>query len=484
MRVGVIGAGPAGLTAAYALNRAGADVEVFEAGPSVGGMARSFDLWGHRVDLGPHRFFSRDVRVNRLWLEILGADYRLIDRKTRILYRNRLFDYPLKASNALVNMGPIDAALCVASYARARLAANRAPASSFEQWVVGRFGRRLYEMFFKTYSEKLWGIPCTELSADFAAQRIKGFSLGQALAAMTGLGRARHRTLADVFAYPKGGNGDFYERMAARLAANGGKLFLSRPVAGVATNNGRAAGIRFQDGAVVPYDHIISTMPLTLMVQGLDAAPAGVRAAASRLVFRNTILVYLLVQQPDLFDDQWLYVHSPQLRAGRVTNFRNWAPELYGALNSSVLALEYWCNDDDAMWRESEESLVRRAAAEIAGTGLVRPGDVADGHVVRVHRCYPVYGRDYAQNLDPVVEFLRTIANLSALGRYGSFKYNNQDHSILMGLLAAENIALGAKHDLWALNSDSEYQEDSVITDQGLTIDGRTVEPRLDTGAA
>lgn len=472
MRVGVIGAGPAGLTAAFALSRSGIDVEVFEAGSRVGGMARSLDLWGHRVDLGPHRFFSRDARVNRTWLDILGPNYRMIERQTRILYRNQLFDYPLRPGNALARMGLTEASLCVLSYARARLTASTTPAQTFEDWVVSRFGRRLYGMFFKTYSEKLWGIPCHELSADFAAQRIKKFSLGQALTAMTGFARTRHRTLADAFAYPLAGNGDVYERMASRLVATGGKLSLGRRVAGVEVTTGRATGIRLEDGGTVRCDHVVSTMPLNLLVQGLEAAPPAVKAAAAQLKFRNTILVYLLVKREDLFSDQWLYVHSPQLRMGRVTNFRNWAPELHGGLSSSVLALEYWCNDEEELWHETEDELVRRGTDEIVATGLVQRADVLEGKIVRVPRCYPVYTRNYADTLTPIVTFLKTIPNLWPLGRYGSFKYNNQDHSILMGLLAAENIANDAQHDLWALNSDDEYQEGSAITESGLVIDG------------
>jgi protoporphyrinogen oxidase len=469
MRVCVIGAGPAGITAAHALSKLGIAVEVFEASAKVGGMARSFDLWGQRVDLGPHRFFSTDPRVNRAWLEVMGTDYRMVARQTRILYRNRLFDYPLKIGNALANMGPVNAARCLLSYGGARIMARRRrPIDTFEHWVVGRFGRRLFEMFFKSYSEKLWGIPCSQLSADFAAQRIRGFSLGQAVLSMLGWGRGGHRTLADLFAYPKAGNGEVYERMAASVLAAGGKLHLESPVGRVVTQAGRATGVILHDGRFIACDHVVTTMPLTLMVQGLGDVPAEVTAAVSRLTFRNTVLVYLRIGRPDVFPDQWLYVHSPNLAMGRVTNFRNWAPDLHGTEAVSILALEYWCNDEDAIWRESDEQLIARAMAEVADAKLVDRAEIQMGKVTRVPRCYPVYTRDYAATLAPVVAFLKTIPNLWPIGRYGSFKYNNQDHSILMGLLVAENIASGAVHDLWSVNSDDVYQERAIITEQGL----------------
>jgi protoporphyrinogen oxidase len=471
MRVAVIGAGPAGLTAAYALARRGVAVEVFEASAHVGGMARSFTLWGHGVDLGPHRFFSKDARVNGLWLEVIGDDYRMVERRTRILYRNRLFDYPLKLGNALTNMGAVNAVSCLLSYGRARLAERPAP-ETFEDWVVSRFGRRLFEMFFKSYSEKLWGIPCSELNADFAAQRIQGFSLGQAVMSMFGLGAKRPRTLADAFAYPKAGNGELYERMARSVAAHGGQINLQRPVDRVVTQDGRAIGLILKDGAVIACDHVISSMPLTQMVRSLPDIPDGVREAAARLAFRNTIIVYLLVDRSDLFEDQWLYVHSPELLVGRVTNFRNWVPELNGALTSTVLALEFWCNDDDALWVEDDAALILRARSEIVRAGLVAASDVVDAKVIRVPRCYPVYGRFYREPLGEVVAYLRGIVNLWPIGRYGSFKYNNQDHSILMGLLAADNVSSGAGHDLWAVNSDDSYQEETIITAQGLVSVG------------
>jgi protoporphyrinogen oxidase len=478
--VAVIGAGPAGLSAAFRLASSGAKVTVFEAGVSVGGTARSFDLWGQRVDVGPHRFFSKDPRVNRFWLEIMGRDYRMVDRQTRILYRRRLYDYPLRASNALANMGFARAAACVASYAASRLSAScrRSEARTFEDWVVERFGRRLYEMFFKSYSEKLWGISCQELSADFAAQRIKSFSLSQALVAMIGQGGRKHRTLADVFAYPMNGNGELYDRMANGVVAMGGEVMTSSVVRQIVLEDGLARRIRLSDGAEIgPFDHVVSTMPLDVMVRGLPDLPDDVARAAGALRYRNTLIVYLRIDRASLFPDQWLYVHSPELATGRITNFRNWAPEICRDRPETILALEYWCNDPDPDWVAADEALVERAKREIVATGLVAEADIRDGIVLRVPRCYPVYDRDYRSNLEPVVAFLKRHRNIWPIGRYGSFKYNNQDHSILMGLLAAENILGHGTHDLWEINADDAYQESSIITADGLVMEGSEREP-------
>lgn len=470
MRVGIIGAGPAGITAAYQLAKGGAAVEVFEAGPCVGGLSRTFDLWGQKVDLGPHRFFSNDHRVNDLWREVVGDDYRMVDRLTRIYYRGRFFHYPLRPANALFNMGVWNAAACLGSYAKEKVRPSYPAGTddSFESWVVGRFGRKLFEMFFKSYSEKLWGIPCDALDADFAAQRIKKFSLGEAVKAALGFGAGGHKTLVDQFAYPTGGTGLVYERMAAAVERLGSRVHLKTPVYRVLHESGRVHGVQLEAGDVRAFDHIISTMPLTLLVRGLGELPASVQHGVEQLRFRNTVLVFLRVRGVDLFPDQWLYVHSPELGTGRVTNFRNWVPELYGDSPDTILALEYWCYDEDDLWRADDAALIAQATQEMTATGLLGGAPVEAGHVHRVRRCYPVYGRGYRQHLAPVVEHLRQYENLHAIGRYGAFKYNNQDHSILMGVLAAENVLHGAGHDLWAVNTDTTYQEAAAVSKTGL----------------
>lgn len=467
--IAVIGAGPAGLTAAYELALRGHKVEVFEAGDAVGGMARTFTLWGQRVDLGPHRFFSSDPRVNRLWLEMAGQDYSMVSRLTRIYYQRTFFDYPLKPFNALFGLGVWESLRCVLSYLLARVNPPR-DTTHFEGWVTSRFGKRLFGIFFKSYSEKLWGIDCRKLDADFATQRIKKLSLLEAVKSALLANRGnQHKTLVDEFAYPKDGAGMVYERMAEKLRSMGGLLYLGTPVSAAEARSSIRSQPRLVlgNGETRDFDHVISTMPLTLLVARMGA-PEAVQRHAAALTFRNTILVYLEIAGDSPFPDQWIYVHSQELKTGRVTNFSNWLPSIKQGQSNTILCLEYWCDDSDPIWREHDDQLAELARREIEATGLVPQGQVRQGKVIRVPRCYPVYARGYKDHLRPVEEYLRRQEGITAIGRYGAFKYNNQDHSILMGLLAAENLDEAAGHDLWALNTDYEYQESSKITATGL----------------
>lgn len=466
--VGIIGAGPAGLAAAYELGKQGIRAEVFEAGPAVGGMARTFELWGQKVDLGPHRFFSSDARINRLWLEVLGDDYRMVSRQTRIFYNGRFFEYPLQVGNALSGLGPLTAARCVASYARQKLRPAE-EVRNFEQWVQGRFGRRLYEIFFKAYSEKLWGIPCTQLDADFASQRIRKLSFFEAVrnALLQGRGN-RHATLVDRFAYPLEGCGQVYSKMARAVVKQGGRVHLETPVRGVRPRSDGGLDVELVNGERRHYDKVVSTMPLTHLVKALPEVPPEVVEAADRLKFRNTILVYLQVEAQKLFPDQWVYVHSPNLAVGRITNFRNWVPELNGTSDETILALELWCDPGDERWIADDAEHIARAEAELRKTGLVGEAEITAGHVERVPNCYPVYEVGYRENVSVLRKHLQSIPGLDVIGRYGSFKYNNQDHSLLMGILAAENIALDHRHDLREVNADDSYQEAAIIDETGL----------------
>jgi protoporphyrinogen oxidase len=376
-------------------------------------------------------------------------------------------------------MGLVSAASCLGSYLKEKVRPSfkGEENQTFESWVVGRFGRRLFNMFFKSYSEKLWGIPCSALDADFAAQRIKKFSLGQAVKAALGFGKKQHKTLVDQFAYPLGGTGMVYERMADRVRQLGGEVHLHQSVKRIVHEERQVKGLERADGGFEPFEHVISTMPLTLLVRGLGNLPPAVEQGVAALRFRNTILVYLNVAATELFKDQWLYIHSPDLGTGRVTNFRNWVPELYGQATNTILALEYWCYDEDEQWQSDDRALVELGEHEMRATGLLGDARVQAGHVRRIRRCYPVYARGYKKHLEPIMAYLRGFEGLSAIGRYGAFKYNNQDHSILMGLLAAENILEDRGHDLWAVNTDTTYQEAAVITKTGLQYPDGTVAP-------
>ncbi|TWU07956.1 FAD-dependent oxidoreductase [Stieleria varia] len=480
MRVAVIGAGPAGLTAALKLRQGGADVDVFEASSMIGGLSRTIELWGQYVDIGPHRFFSTDGRVNQFWLDVVGTNYRMVDRLTRVHYQGELIDYPIRPISAIRQLGWRDAGMCLASYLRQKLVPGRSDSSenSFETWVTKRFGRRLYEHFFKAYSEKLWGIPCSELSSDFAAQRIRSFSLWQAVVSATSPRHANtHKTLVDRFAYPIGGTGAVYHSIATQYCQQGGRITTDCPVNRLICDGDRVKAIRWDNGQTDEFDHVISTMPLPHLIASLASesamehgqAPASVQTAAQQLSFRNTVLVYLHIDHESLFDDQWLYIQSDDVRIGRVTNFRNWIPEVYGESSTTVLAIEQWCNADDDQWRESDRKIIARCVDELVQLRLLRSDEVLDGHVIRIPRSYPVYRRGYRNHLDCVSQYLSGIGGLSVIGRYGAFKYNNQDHSILMGLLAAENVLHDASHDLWNVNSDfDQYQEKTLITENGL----------------
>jgi protoporphyrinogen oxidase len=467
-KIAVIGAGPAGLTAAYQLTKAGLSVDIYEAGPSVGGMAKTIKLWGRNVDLGPHRFFSSDHRVNAIWLEVVGKDYKMVNRLTRIYYKDTFFDYPLKAFNALNGLGFFQSIFCVLSYLKSKFIFSAKP-KTFEEWVIKRFGRRLFNIFFKSYSEKLWGIKCGELDAEFAVQRIKKLSLYEAIkSALVGNQGTKHKTLVDEFAYPVSGAGQAYENMADYIKKKN-LIFLRSPIKSakpIGKNNTKPK-IELSDGNTKEYDHIISTMPITELVKQMDAEKEIIDHSKS-LKFRNTILVYLNVDGENLFPDQWVYIHNEKLKTGRITNFNNWLPKEKNRSNT-ILCLEYWCYDEDDIWNSADDKLINIAKEDIHKSSLFSDNNkILEGKVIKIPKCYPVYKSGYKNHLKPIENFLSKQRGLSVIGRYGSFKYNNQDHSILMGILAAENIIKNTNHNLWELNTDYEYQESSKISSTGL----------------
>ena len=468
-KVAVIGAGPAGLTAALKMQQAGIQVSLFEASDSVGGMARSFELWDQIVDVGPHRFFSSDPRVNKFWLESVDHEYVMVDRLTRIYYKNAFFSYPIQAVNALKGLGILDAVACILSFVKVKIFPFK-DESKFDNWVINRFGNRLFRIFFKSYTEKLWGIACSELDADFAAQRIKKFSLYEAIkSALIGNRGNKHRTLVDEFAYPIKGAGYVYNKISEKYLVLGGELRLSTRVeSAVPTEDG--VEITLLNGEIFQFDHVISTMPLTLLVEKMGAPP-NIQGLTNNLNFRNTILVYLEVIGENPFPDQWIYVHAPNLATGRITNFRNWTESINQNQKSHIICLEYWCYDEDEIWKRNDDLLVNLGTKELYQTGLVAKDSITRGKILRVPKCYPVYSSGYKESLVPIQKYFDSIPSITPIGRYGSFKYNNQDHSILMGLLAADNLINEKTHDLWDINTDYEYQETARITATGLQID-------------
>jgi protoporphyrinogen oxidase len=468
--IAIIGGGPAGITAAYQLTKAGVYVELYEASNEVGGLSKTIELWNQKVDLGPHRFFSNDTKVNELWLEVVGKDYRMVDRLTRVYYKKKFFFYPIKAFDALWKLGFGTAFICVLSYMKERVAPSKKD-GSFQSWIVGRFGYKLFSIFFKTYSEKLWGISCTELDEDFAAQRIKKLSLFEAVKnAMFQSKKNKHKTLVDQFAYPTKGSGMVYERMKDYIVENGGKVLLKTPINKVNCTNKSVNSIELSDGEIKQFDHVISTMPITHLINNMQEVPEEVISANAELTFRNTILVYLKIEGQNVFPDNWLYVHSNELQMGRITNFCNWVPEINNGEKSTIVVLEYWAYQEDKLWGKSEKDLIELGKKELRQTGLIKDLEISEGHIVKIPKCYPVYKKGYREPLKKVENYLSTIDGLSVIGRYGAFKYNNQDHSILMGIMAAENIAEGATHNLWEINTDYEdYQEKSTITESGLS---------------
>ncbi len=473
----VIGAGPGGLTAAYELGKHGIGATVLEADDQVGGLSRTVSYEDYRFDIGGHRFFSKSEVVNELWHEILGEDFLLRPRLSRIWYRDRFFDYPLKPQNALTGLGPIEALRVVASYAGARIFPSREE-KSFEQWVVNRFGQRLYEIFFKTYTEKVWGIPCAQISADWATQRIRNLSLIEAL--RNALFRGERggdgeiiTSLIEQFHYPRFGPGMMWEKCADLVDERGGDVRLNSRVERIRHRDGRVFAVeaRAADGALVelPTDEVIATMPLRELVRSLDPAPPEeVLQAASALTYRDYLTVVLIVGREHVFPDNWIYIHSPEVRVGRVQNYKNWSPWMVPDTSRTALGLEYFLWESDPEWTWSREKLIQVGIDDCARIGLVAPEEVEDGTVVRAPKAYPVYDHHYQENVTKIRGYLSGIANLQTVGRNGQHRYNNQDHSMLAGLYAARIVVdpggrASVEYDVWDVNVDSEYHEEGRL---------------------
>ena len=473
-KVVIIGAGPAGLTAAYQLCKEGVPSVVLEKDDVVGGISRTVNYRGYLFDIGGHRFFTKVKAVDDMWREVLGDEKFLRrSRLSRIYYDRKFFNYPLKATNALLGLGIFNSFLMLGSYAKAQMFPIK-PEVSFEHWICNRFGKRLFHTFFKTYTEKVWGIPCSEISADWAAQRIKGLSListiKNALLSSQSTDKGEIiKTLIDAFDYPAKGPGMMWEKVADIIQTQNSELKKQSSVEKILWQEDKITALEIShDGKteLVEGTDFISSMPMQELVRKMDPpAPAEVQRAADQLGYRDFLTVSLIINKADLFQDNWIYIHDSAVQVGRIQNFKNWSPQMVPDQSKTCLGLEYFCFEGDGLWNTSDEDLIKLATKELGILGLIDTRDVEDGAVVRMPKAYPVYDSIYAQAVNTIREFIESLGNMHLVGRNGMHKYNNQDHSMLTAMLAVKNI-LGANYDVWEVNVDDEYHEEMTERDQ------------------
>ncbi len=460
----VVGAGPAGLTAGYAWMKHGGKPLVLEAASQVGGIARTERYRGYRFDIGGHRFFTKVDAVQRLWEEILGEEFLQVPRLSRIFYRDKFYYYPLQVRNALTNLGLRESVHIMLSYLKWKVRPSTEE-DNFEQWVSNRFGGRLYWHFFRTYTEKVWGIPCTQIRADWAAQRIKDLSFLKAAFGALGLSKSnKPSTLITQFHYPRLGPGMMWERCEDLINAGGGEVRLRTRVQRINLEGKRVASITTVDDEgreeEIQAEHYISSMPVTELIQQMrPAPPAEVLRAAEGLKYRDFLIVALITEDSEPFPDNWIYIHSPDVKVGRIQNFRSWSRDMVPDDQHTSLGMEYFCQCGDGLWEMDDAELIDLAGTELDRLGLGRKAAVVDGTVVRQKKAYPVYDPEYKANLDVLSGYLKTLENLQTVGRNGMHRYNNQDHSMLTALLAVRN-CLGEEHDLWEVNTERSYHED------------------------
>ena len=467
-KVVIIGAGPAGLTAAYQLCKEGVASVVLEKDNVVGGISRTVNYKGYLFDIGGHRFFTKVKAVDDMWREVLGEKRFLRrSRLSRIYYNKKFFFYPLKATNALLGLGLWNCFTMVGSYAKAQMFPIK-PERSFEDWISNRFGKRLYNTFFKTYTEKVWGMPCSEISADWAAQRIKGLSLIATIRSALLASQVKQKgevikTLIDAFDYPEKGPGMMWEMVADDIQKRGSELKMESGVEKIHWSGSRVtaleAGVNGTRELIEGSD-FISSMPIQELVRKMEPTPpSDVMEAADKLGYRDFLTVSLIINKADLFQDNWIYIHDSEVKVGRIQNFKNWSPSMVPDPDKTCLGLEYFCFEGDGLWTMKDEDLIALGTKELSILGLIDAKDVEDGSVVRMPKAYPVYDGVYVEAVNTIREFLAKMPNLYLVGRNGMHKYNNQDHSMLTAMLSVKNI-LGANYDVWGVNVDNEYHEE------------------------
>jgi protoporphyrinogen oxidase len=459
----ILGAGPAGLSAAYELIGNGIRPVVVEKTEYVGGIARTERFNRYCYDIGGHRFLTKNEMIQGLWQEMLGDDFRRVTRISRIYFRGRFFKYPLNVFDALFKLGIFESVSILLSYLQAQIR-PLPEENTFEQWVINRFGRKLYETFFKAYTEKVWGIPCHMIRADWAAQRIKGLSLKTALTNAL-FGTRNAKTLADEFYYPRQGPGMMWHAFQRAIEKSGGEVHLNTEAVQLICESGRITRVAcLQDGqrTEIPVGHLISSIPISKLATMIrPEPPPAVFEAAGNLSYRAFIIVGLILDKEFLFEDQWIYIHSKDVRVGRIQNFKNWSKDMVPDPHKTSIGMEYFCNEGDELWNMDDAELAKLGASELAKLELADASKVTDHFVVRQAKAYPIYDREFGQHLDLTRNYLETIENLQTVGRNGMHRYNNMDHSMYTGMLAAKNV-LGGNYDIWQVNEDDQYLEEDA----------------------
>ena len=469
----VIGGGPAGLAAATELLRQDTKPLVLEADDIIGGISRTQCYKGYHFDMGGHRFYTKSKEVRDFWQETLDEEFLVRPRLSRILYDGKFFKYPPEPIDALKGLGLLESIHVIFSYMKWKMFPYR-DVQTFEQWVTNAFGKRLFEIFFKTYTEKVWGIPCTELRAEWAAQRIQGMSLKTVIMNFFKGGKPKAKSLIEEFHYPRLGPGMMWTQCADNVVANGGTVKMRTRASRLIHAEGRVQKVVATTPlGEVTYDvsNVFSSMPITQLIAQLDPpAPEAVRAAAKTLRYRDFLTVCVIVDKEHLFDDNWIYIHEEKVKVGRIQCYKNWSADMVPDPSKTSVGLEYFCNEGDGLWTMSDEQLIELAKEELAAIGLAEAADVLDGCVYRMPKSYPVYDEDYAEALDCIKTYLDGFENLVSIGRNGMHRYNNQDHSMLTGIHAVRNIYTGQSVNIWKINGEDDYIEAGDV-EQDIAIE-------------
>jgi protoporphyrinogen oxidase len=462
----VLGGGPAGLTAGYLLAKQGKSVIVLESTDQVGGIARTEVRDGFRFDLGGHRFFTKVKEVDDLWHEIMKEEFLKRPRQSRIYWHRKFLEYPLQGMDVIRKLGPVDLTKALFSYLWAAIK-PKGREDTFEEWVSNRFGRWLFNQFFKSYTEKVWGVPTTEIRAEWAAQRIKGLSFFSAAKSAFFGNRGNIKSLISEFNYPRFGPGQMWEQMTKDIREHGGEVRLNAPVTRLRTDSdGRVIEV-VAGGETLTPSYVISSLPLRTTVGITEPdAPGEVRDAARGLRYREFLTVLLVIDGEDLFPDNWIYIHEPGVQVGRIQNFKSWSPWMVPNDRDASIGMEYFCFEGDELWTMDDDDLVKFATREIQQLGLAKAEKVKFGFVARVHKAYPIYDAEYAERVATIRGWLEGIPNLTQVGRNGLHRYNNSDHSMLTAMRAVDNILSGSNHDIWAVNAESVYHEEHQEPEQ------------------